>query len=137
MEEDRSLRSSVPLATRQIRGLDFFRRIYAQHADRVLADLNACSGGDLGEFAINCVYGDLVAEESILGAKETGLLEFVCCLTLGAGPQAKGHMYGARNLGNSGTEVVAATELVEAIAKQLDAPWSREGMAWLEKASDW
>lgn len=31
-----------------------------------------------------------MAETSILNAKETGLLEFVCCLTLGAAPQAKG-----------------------------------------------
>lgn len=56
----------------------------------MLNNLNLSSGGDLGEFAINCIYGDLVAETSILDAKETGLLEFVCCLALGAGPQAKG-----------------------------------------------
>lgn len=87
---DKSLRAPVPLDERQKRGKEFFSHIYAQHTDKVLAHLNESSGGDLGEFAINCIYGDLVAETSILNAKETGLLEFVCCLTLGAAPQAKG-----------------------------------------------
>lgn len=31
-----------------------------------------------------------MAETSILNEKETGLLEFVCCLTLAAALQAKG-----------------------------------------------
>lgn len=84
------MRDPVPLSERQARGKAFFSRIYAQHTEKVLGNLNASSGGDLGEFAINCIYGDLVAEESVLGAAETGMLEFVCCLTLGAAPQAKG-----------------------------------------------
>jgi hypothetical protein len=90
LESDKSLRQPVPLEERRKRGKEFFSKIYAQHADRVLANLNGSSGGDLGEFAINCIYGDLVAETSILNAKETALLEFTCCLTLGAAPQAKG-----------------------------------------------
>lgn len=90
LESDKSLRDPVPLEQRHKRGKEFFSKIYAQHTDRVLGNLNGSSGGDLGEFAINCIYGDLVAETSILNAKETGLLEFVCCLTLAAAPQAKG-----------------------------------------------
>ena len=84
------MRDPIPLPERQARGKAFFSRIYGQHTEKVLDNLNASSGGDLGEFAINCIYGDLVAEESVLNGKETGLLEFVCCLTLAAAPQAKG-----------------------------------------------
>lgn len=36
--------------------------------------------------AINAIYGDLMAEESRLNAKETGLLEFLACY-------ASGHVY--------------------------------------------
>lgn len=90
LAKDKSLRSPIPLEKRQTRGKEFFSKIYAQHTDKVLDNLNKSSGGDLGEFAINCIYGDLVAETSILDAKETGMLEFVCCMTLAAAPQAKG-----------------------------------------------
>lgn len=99
--------------------------------------MNKSSGGDLGEFAINCIYGDLVAETRILGAQETGLLEFVACFALGAAPQAKGHMYGSHNLGNSGAEVQAAVKVVEMIAEAVGAPWSSEGMDFLEKSKKW
>lgn len=90
LANDKSLREPVSLEERQRRGKAFFTKIYSQHTDRVLQNLNESSGGDLGEFAINCIYGDLVAETSILDAKETGLLEFVCCLCLGAANQTKG-----------------------------------------------
>lgn len=45
--------------------------------------MSLASGGDLSEFAINAVYGDLMAEESRLSAKETGLLEFLACYATG------------------------------------------------------
>lgn len=35
----------------------------------------------MGEYAVNCVYGDAIAEFSILDERETTLLEFVCCLS--------------------------------------------------------
>lgn len=90
LESDKSLRDPVPLEERHKRGKDFFSKIYAQHTDCVLGNLNGSSSGDLGEFAINCIYGDLVAKTSILNAKETGVFEFVCRLTLAAAPQTKG-----------------------------------------------
>lgn len=90
LEQDKPLRAAVTLEERHRRGKDFFSKIYVQHTERVLTSMNQSSGGDLGEFAINCIYGDLVAETAILGEKETGLLEFVACLTLMAAPQAKG-----------------------------------------------
>lgn len=99
--------------------------------------MNSTSGGDLGEFAVNCIYGDLVAETSILDAKETGMLEFAACLTLMAAPQAKGHMYGAHNLGNSGDEVRATIKLVERLAKDLGASWTDEKMDFFGKADKW
>lgn len=90
LSNDKSMRDPVSLPERQKRGKSFFSKIYAQHTERVLGNLNASSGGDLGEFAINCIYGDLMAEERELNAKETGLMEFACCMTLAAAPQAKG-----------------------------------------------
>lgn len=70
--------------------MSFFSQIYKQHTSRVLAAMDATSGGDLTHFAINCIYGELLSEHRILGGLETGLLEFVCCLADGCGPQAKG-----------------------------------------------
>ena len=70
------------------------------------------SGGDLWEFAVNCVYGDLMVEDSILSVKDTALLEFACCYASGAHPQAKCHMYGSRNLGNGKKEVKPLTRYV-------------------------
>ena len=128
LARDKSLRDLVSLEDRQTRGKEFFSRIYSQHTDRVLQNLNDSSGGDLGEFAINCIYGDLVAETSILDAKETGLLEFTCCLTLGAANQTKGHMFGAHNLGNNGQEIDSAVKTVEGIAQQLEIQWSSSSM---------
>jgi len=137
LEADKSLRSPVPLSERQARGKDFFSRIYQQHTDRILQSMNASSGGDLGEFAVNCIYGDLVAETSILDAKETGMLEFVACIALMAAPQAKGHMYGAHNLGNTGSEIKAAVASVRVLANDLGAHWSDEGMDFFTKADKW
>ncbi|KAF2139063.1 uncharacterized protein K452DRAFT_233001 [Aplosporella prunicola CBS 121167] len=137
LEQDASLRSPVPKAERQQRGKAFFSRIYAQHTDRVLHAMNASSGGDLGEFAITCIYGDLMAEESILDAKETGLLEFVACFACQAERQAKGHMYGARNLGASGKEITGTVDLVIRVAKALGVDFDIAGMEFVEKAKGW
>jgi hypothetical protein len=98
------------------------------------------SGGDLAEFAIDCVYGDLMAETSILSEKDTGLLEFACCYASGASPQAKGYMYGSRNSGNGKAEIVALMEMCEQIAKKLGLPMKRKGEgAWefLHKLETW
>jgi hypothetical protein len=36
------------------------------------------------------IYGELMAEEKILNAKETGLIEFIVCYVSSAAPNAKG-----------------------------------------------
>lgn len=46
-------------------------------------------------------------------------------------------MYGSHNLGNTGAEVQASITLVETIAKSISAPWSTEGMDFLEKSKKW
>lgn len=74
--------------------------MYSQLSDRVLKNMTLNSGGDLAEFAIKCVYADLMAETSIVSEKNTGLLEYICCYAAGPSLQAKGHMYGSKNLGN-------------------------------------
>lgn len=83
LEKDSSLRLHLKRSEKDARGLAFFSRIYAQHTDRVLQNMSLASGGDLSEFAINAVYGDLMAEETRLNAMETGLLEFLACYATG------------------------------------------------------
>lgn len=83
LHKDPSLRQNLQRPEKDARGKAFFSRIYAQHTDRVLDNMSKASGGDLSEFAINAVYGDLMAEESRLNAKETGLLEFLACYATG------------------------------------------------------
>jgi len=96
------------------------------------------SGGDLAEFAVSGIYGDLMAEVSILDAKETGLLEFACCYASGASPQAKGHAYGSRNLGNGREEIVAVVEICRQVARLVGYELSEEGMEFVdEKVKKW
>ncbi|EXJ83907.1 hypothetical protein A1O1_07536 [Capronia coronata CBS 617.96] len=90
LSSDTSLRAHVGPSEKYTRGMSFFSQIYKQHTARVLAAMDATSGGDLTHFAINCIYGELLSETSLLDGLETGLLEFVCCLADGCGPQAKG-----------------------------------------------
>lgn len=87
---DTSLRASLSSTDKYDRGLAFFNDIYRQHTSRVISAMDATSGGDLTHFAINCIYGELLSEHRIIGGLDTGLLEFVCCLADGCGPQAKG-----------------------------------------------
>ncbi|KAK7511876.1 uncharacterized protein IWZ02DRAFT_385336 [Phyllosticta citriasiana] len=137
IEKDQDARDDVPAAKRQMRGKEFFRRLYAQHTERVLQNLNISSGGVLGDVAVTCVYGDLMADERVLNAKESALMEFVCCYAVSAAPQAKGHMYGARNMGNSGVEICAATKLVSRIAEVLQLKIDAEEMDFVEKVRAW
>ena len=83
LDKDSSLRQHLTRPEKDARGKEFFSKIYAQHTDRVLDNMSRASGGDLSEFAINAIYGDLMAEETRLNAKETGLLEFLACYSSG------------------------------------------------------
>ncbi|KAK7713020.1 hypothetical protein SLS57_007581 [Botryosphaeria dothidea] len=72
------------------RGQTLFDQTYGQHAQRVRQNLDYISGDVFGGFAVRCIYGELLAEERVLSAKESAGLVFVACLAAGAGPQAKG-----------------------------------------------
>ncbi|KAK6373521.1 hypothetical protein LTS17_008013 [Exophiala oligosperma] len=139
LASDTSLRAPLDGAAKYDRGLTFFKQIYTKHTSRVLSAMDSTSGGDLTHFAINCIYGELLSEHTIIGAQETGLLEFVCCLADGCGPQAKGHFFGSLNLGASNDTLRTTVELTEEIARQLrlTCPWKdpdvREEFAFLEK----
>jgi alkylhydroperoxidase/carboxymuconolactone decarboxylase family protein YurZ len=80
--------------------MQFFSRIYSQHTNRVLSNLTRAHP-DLAIFAIESLYGDLLSEFSVLNQQSTSLLEMVACIATNAIPQAKGHVYGARNMGES------------------------------------
>ncbi|KIW12478.1 hypothetical protein PV08_09755 [Exophiala spinifera] len=125
LASDTSLRAPLDATTKYDRGLTFFKQIYTKHTSRVLSAMDSTSGGDLTHFAINCIYGELLSEHTIIGAQETGLLEFVCCLADGCGPQAKGHFFGSLNLGASSDTLRASVELTEEVARQLQltCPW--------------
>lgn len=83
LDHDPSLRQSLQRPEKDARGKEFFSKIYAQHTEKVLQNMSLASGGDLAEFAINAIYGDLMAETSRLNEKETGLLEFLACYATG------------------------------------------------------
>lgn len=90
LKSDKPLRATICAEERKARGRQFFSDIYAGHTERVLEAMSVTSGGDLSYYAVTSVYGDLMAEMRILGAAETVLLEFVCCLADNVAPQAKG-----------------------------------------------
>ncbi|GME28869.1 putative long-chain-fatty-acid- ligase protein [Neofusicoccum parvum] len=71
-------------------GEALFANIYGRHAGRVRAALDDISGARLGDFAVRCIYGELLADGRVLGARESAGCVFVACLAAGAGPQAKG-----------------------------------------------
>ncbi|KIW97119.1 uncharacterized protein Z519_02511 [Cladophialophora bantiana CBS 173.52] len=136
LEADQSLRSAASTSppdpeAKSARGMALFQKIYAQHSPRVLTAMSACSGGDLTFFAINCIYGELLAEDSIIGDLETGLLEFICCLADGCAPQAKGHFFGSVNLGASKDTLRAAVRLTDEVARQV-----RVGRPWKDGIGD-
>ncbi|PGH35811.1 hypothetical protein GX50_01395 [[Emmonsia] crescens] len=147
LKSDKPLRtlSTFPSAEeRYARGKHFFTQIYANHTERVLSSMSASSAGDLSYFAVSSIYGELMAEMSILDGRETVLLEFVCCLADGVGAQAKGHFFGCRNLGVTGPEIRGAIEIVREIAGQLGLVSFLENVKeeegafrFLKKASTW
>ncbi|PGH20070.1 hypothetical protein AJ80_03720 [Polytolypa hystricis UAMH7299] len=136
---DTSLRAPVTPEDRLSRGKKFFSQIYANHTDRVLNAMSRSSGGDLSYYAVSSVYGDLMAEMSILNPIETVMLEFVCCLADNVPAQTKGHFFGCKNLGATGPQVDGAIEIVREIAGQLDLPrpGSGDAFGFLAKTSSW
>ena len=138
---DSSLRQHLQRPEKDRRGKEFFSKIYAQHTDKVLENMSLASGGDLSEFAINAIYGDLMAEVSRLDAKETGLLEFLACYSAGGSvwSQAKGHMYGSHNLGNGKAEIYGAVHICQAIEEELNIHVNRDpkNWDWISKADKW
>lgn len=137
LESDKSLRADHTATELEKRGEEFFHRVYSKVADRVIQNMALSSGGDLDQFAILSIYGELMAEERILNAKETGLLEFIACYVSNAAPQAKGHMYGSRNLGNGKTEILKGIKLAQHLAKALGVEVDTEGMDFVKKVDGW
>ena len=95
------------------------------------------SGGDLDQFAMLSIYGELMAEERILNAKETGLMEFLVCYASSTAPQAKGHMYGSRNLGNGKEEILKGIKLTQELTKALKVPLDVDSMDFVKKVDGW
>jgi alkylhydroperoxidase/carboxymuconolactone decarboxylase family protein YurZ len=98
-------------------GKNFFSKVYAQHTDRVLNNL-ARGHPDLATFAIESLYGELLSEFSVINEQSTSLLEMVACIASNSIPQAKGHVYGAKNLGQSTEVLQQCIELVAYLSKE-------------------
>jgi len=137
LEADKSMRADLSAPELEKRGLDFFSRVYSKVTSRVQENMALSSGGDLDQFAMLSIYGELMAEERILNAKETGLMEFIVCYVSSAAPQAKGHMYGSRNLGNGKAEIQKGTKLAQDLAKALHVEVDTEGQKFVEKVETW
>lgn len=90
LEADKSMRADHSAAELEKRGQEFFSRVYSKVTSRVQENMALSSGGDLDQFAMLSIYGELMAEERILNAKETSLMEFIVCYVSSAAPQAKG-----------------------------------------------
>jgi hypothetical protein len=132
-----ALRADHTATELEKRGEEFFHRVYSKVADRVIQNMALSSGRDLGQFAMLSIYGELMAEERILNAKETGLLEFIVCYVSNAAPQAKGHMYGSRNLGNGKAEIQKGIKLAQDLAQALGVEVDTEGMDFVKKVDGW
>ncbi|PRP76443.1 hypothetical protein PROFUN_12055 [Planoprotostelium fungivorum] len=85
-------------------GRGLFDNIYRHNSERVLNALRS-SSSDLHNSAVEIAYGLVLSPSHILSNKETGLLELTGCVVMGCGPQAKGHMMGAKNMGATAEEV--------------------------------
>jgi hypothetical protein len=114
------------------RGKDFFSKVYAQHTNRVLTNLGR-GHPDLPIYAIECLYGELLSEFSVLDEQSTSLLEMVACISSNAIPQAKGHVYGARNMGESVYLIQQCVDLVGVLAGMEGASVEFEKMDFLGK----
>ena len=53
----------------------------------------------------------------MLDERSTSLLEMVACISTSAIPQAKGHVYGARNMGKPVELIQQCVQLVEFLSK--------------------
>ena len=137
LESDKSLRADHTAPELKQRGKEFFDRVYSKVAGRVQQNMALSSGGDLDQFAMLSIYGELMAEERILNAKETGLMEFLVCYASSAVPQAKGHMYGSRNLGNGKEEILKGIKLTQGLTKALKVPLDTESMDFAKKVDRW
>jgi alkylhydroperoxidase/carboxymuconolactone decarboxylase family protein YurZ len=99
-----------------VRGKEFFSKVYAQHTNRVLTNLGR-GHPDLPIYVIESLYGELLSDFSLLDERSTSLIEMVACIASNAIPQAKGHIYGARNMGETINMIQQCVSLVAYLGK--------------------
>ncbi|PRP84285.1 hypothetical protein PROFUN_08305 [Planoprotostelium fungivorum] len=114
----------------RLAGRGLFDNIYRHNSERVLNALRS-SSSDLHNSAVEIAYGLVLSPSHILSDKETGLLELTGCVVMGCGPQAKGHMMGAKNMGATAKEVRAAVETAVLISQWGGKVVQRENMPFL------
>jgi alkylhydroperoxidase/carboxymuconolactone decarboxylase family protein YurZ len=114
------------------RGKKFFTKVYAQHTPGILNNLSRAHP-DLAIYAIETIYGELLSEFTILNEQSTSLVEMVACIASNSIPQAKGHVYGAINMGESPELLQQCVQLVATIAKEEGARVEFGKMEFLRK----
>jgi alkylhydroperoxidase/carboxymuconolactone decarboxylase family protein YurZ len=104
-------------------------RVYGKVANKVSDNLES-SYPDLEEM-IKVAYGVVLAEETVLDAKESELV-FVAALAVGGKPwelQMKGHRHGCVNMGASWEEVDAVETLAKMVIKEVGKTEREEAAA--------
>ncbi|KAI9022169.1 hypothetical protein CLU79DRAFT_751466 [Phycomyces nitens] len=96
------------------KGRALFTKIYERHTDLILNHMGS-SYPDLAQAALHQLYGSILSEIKVIGAKETSLIMVACLLCDDLPAQLKGHRYGALNNGATRDEL----GLVESAAKLL------------------
>ncbi|KAI7864986.1 hypothetical protein BDF14DRAFT_1731130 [Spinellus fusiger] len=107
-----ALSSAIPETIQRRLPTTPIRTIYGQYEDRVFNQMYS-SYPDLAQAALQQVYGTLLSDTTLIGARETSLL-VVVALKLSEQPlQFKSHWYGALNTGSTREEVDSATSVAD------------------------
>lgn len=98
------------------RGQRLFDTIYERHSQRVVEQMQSAYP-DLAQTAIHHLYGPVLAETSIVSAKETSLLMVASLMVQDVPPQLKGHRYGALHHGATQQELGHVETLVHTLCR--------------------
>lgn len=98
------------------RGQHLFDTIYERHSKKVQDNMYTAYP-DLGQAAIHQLYGPVLAESSVISAKETSLIMVAGLMLQDVPAQLKGHRYGALHHGATQQDLERLEIMVDIIAR--------------------
>lgn len=98
------------------RGQHLFDTIYERHSKKVQENMYTAYP-DLGQAAIHQLYGPVLAESSVISAKETSLIMVAGLMLQDVPAQLKGHRYGALHHGATQQDLERLEIMVDIIAR--------------------